>query len=998
MSHKNDKWVRRFLVTDPTLHAKQFTIYKVTSVVFPRGMPEAATKVIIWKRYSDFKKLHEEIKVLCKSLKIQNFPRLEKATYFKRFDPSVIESRRKAVLTMLEFIADNSLLFTSDLFTKFLQGNSYLPGNDSGSNDVSSVDSSLPKSSDLDKYPNDSASHCSTDSRCSSAVDNDSAIYSSVLSVDVPFIDSPSDSVSHFKFDAKESPYHPKLSADSLLSNQSVGSVPSPMIFESSRDQKFKFAPSTCSIHEKFEDGLNQFDSDVACRISYRQQDLSRFQIIGILKHLMYVQDRISKQFYLIKGVPKSVDSNNWNKANILPHCTTNMVRLHHAVETDSSLYLILEYVKHVKLWDHLTNYFNQRSQKKETPTGPPERQNSLATKSKFNCLLGSPLHSNKFKDSSEFSQKDSYSELIRSYRAESQKISTSLLSIPSKVLNKEQTFNDVLEKKVKHLEYETPLLETGSQEEDNFNKLMKKIDLFMESKERETFSKSTPDITSNLTSSGAKSESEAAVTDGKWLTSSEVSNSFSNKFDSSLISIDSISESLDDASSKYVDQGDSSSKTEVMENNLDFSFSEKISLKETSSRISKCDSHSVSNGYDENDHASAINPDSDIELIKDSCYKVLNKIEAVLNKKTDEHHEDAERSLDPSHPNHAEEITLTETNTDDLIEKAQQLLDSVNETLQQCDKQVNNENSHSTKVTKYTKSIKHHPSFESIFERNAIVDSRSIAASAAIKPVLRSTLSEKGLFEKKRENEHNISSVNTGRKLAQDRSGLIFKENNDLTVDLTTIRRETRRKSDDWKTAFSNIEHAALSPQIVMNEDSTFNFNMLFADPVSVTEDKIRLWAAEILIALENLHQRGIVCWDLHPDNILLSHDGKIKLTYFYRHSKVLPIWSSVVLEGYHVAPELLVVPPAPPDESQDWWSYGVLLFHLLSGKSLSSHHPEGFHPHTVVNIPDTVSSSGSSLLSQLLKYDPRERLGSGPRRAEEIKSHSFFNNFKWG
>ena len=72
----------------------------------------------------------------------------------------------------------------------------------------------------------------------------------------------------------------------------------------------------------------------------------------------------------------------------------------------------------------------------------------------------------------------------------------------------------------------------------------------------------------------------------------------------------------------------------------------------------------------------------------------------------------------------------------------------------------------------------------------------------------------------------------------------------------------------------------------------------------------------------------------DLHPDNILLSHDGKIKLTYFYRHGKVLPIWSSVVLEGYHVAPELLVVPPAPPDESQDWWSYGVLLFHLLSGK----------------------------------------------------------------
>ena len=46
--------------------------------------------------------------------------------------------------------------------------------------------------------------------------------------------------------------------------------------------------------------------------------------------------------------------------------------------------------------------------------------------------------------------------------------------------------------------------------------------------------------------------------------------------------------------------------------------------------------------------------------------------------------------------------------------------------------------------------------------------------------------------------------------------------------------------------------------------------------------EEKARIYAAEILLALECLHDSNIIYRDLKPENILLDKDGHIKLTDF--------------------------------------------------------------------------------------------------------------------
>lgn len=45
------------------------------------------------------------------------------------------------------------------------------------------------------------------------------------------------------------------------------------------------------------------------------------------------------------------------------------------------------------------------------------------------------------------------------------------------------------------------------------------------------------------------------------------------------------------------------------------------------------------------------------------------------------------------------------------------------------------------------------------------------------------------------------------------------------------------------------------------------------------VNEDQIQLWAAELLLALEGLHQQGVLCQDLNPRNLLLDSTGRFLL-----------------------------------------------------------------------------------------------------------------------
>ncbi|NXL72712.1 RPKL1 protein, partial [Leptocoma aspasia] len=162
-----------------------------------------------------------------------------------------------------------------------------------------------------------------------------------------------------------------------------------------------------------------------------------------------------------------------------------------------------------------------------------------------------------------------------------------------------------------------------------------------------------------------------------------------------------------------------------------------------------------------------------------------------------------------------------------------------------------------------------------------------------------------------------------------------------------------------------------------------------------AVKEEQVQLWAAEILLALEGLHQQGVLCRDLNPRNLLLDRAGHVRLTFFGQWTEVEPQYCSQAREELYSAPEVGGI--MEPTEAADCWSFGSLLYELLTGVPLSQNHPSGIQPHTQLHLPEGLSLAATSLLTELLQYNPKRRLGSGGGGITKLKSHSFFSTVPW-
>ncbi|XP_060647484.1 ribosomal protein S6 kinase delta-1 [Drosophila nasuta] len=113
-------WIHSFTVTDTQQHKGGYTIYKITSIVFPRSVPQALTCLVVWKRFHEIKRLHRELSRRHKSMQLPGkLPEPTDSSYFKRFDVQVIQRRKEYILKLLDFAAQHPVLYKCNTFTQF---------------------------------------------------------------------------------------------------------------------------------------------------------------------------------------------------------------------------------------------------------------------------------------------------------------------------------------------------------------------------------------------------------------------------------------------------------------------------------------------------------------------------------------------------------------------------------------------------------------------------------------------------------------------------------------------------------------------------------------------------------------------------------------------------------------------------------------------------------------------------------------------------------------
>jgi len=176
------------------------------------------------------------------------------------------------------------------------------------------------------------------------------------------------------------------------------------------------------------------------------------------------------------------------------------------------------------------------------------------------------------------------------------------------------------------------------------------------------------------------------------------------------------------------------------------------------------------------------------------------------------------------------------------------------------------------------------------------------------------------------------------------------------------------------------------------------------------ISEKWAKFYTAELVAALDVVHQLGFIHRDVKPDNMLLDVRGHMKLADFGTCMKVdadgLIRSSTAVGTPDYISPEVLTSQNADGvyGKECDWWSVGIFLFEMMVGEcpffseSLVGTYSNIMDHEKTLKFPDEVGMSKSCVdLIRGLLTTREKRLGA--QDVNEIREHPFFvkNNTHW-
>eukprot|EP01017_Pseudomicrothorax_dubius_P042607 TRINITY_DN6981_c0_g5_i1.p1 TRINITY_DN6981_c0_g5~~TRINITY_DN6981_c0_g5_i1.p1 ORF type:complete len:338 (-),score=90.87 TRINITY_DN6981_c0_g5_i1:98-1063(-) len=171
-------------------------------------------------------------------------------------------------------------------------------------------------------------------------------------------------------------------------------------------------------------------------------------------------------------------------------------------------------------------------------------------------------------------------------------------------------------------------------------------------------------------------------------------------------------------------------------------------------------------------------------------------------------------------------------------------------------------------------------------------------------------------------------------------------------------------------------------------------------AQKVTFEEEETRFFIAELILAIEKLHDMDVIYRDLKPENILIGQDGHIKLADFgLSREGVVEENSAKSFCGSpaYLSPEMLrnrgVGKPA------DIYGIGAVMYEMLVGEPpYYSDDIQKIYENirtAKLKFPNFVSENAKSLITRLLSRDPKARPGVKDRL--DLRRDPFFEGLDW-
>lgn len=164
-----------------------------------------------------------------------------------------------------------------------------------------------------------------------------------------------------------------------------------------------------------------------------------------------------------------------------------------------------------------------------------------------------------------------------------------------------------------------------------------------------------------------------------------------------------------------------------------------------------------------------------------------------------------------------------------------------------------------------------------------------------------------------------------------------------------------------------------------------------------SIPEKICRIYAAEIMMGLQELHRHSILYRDLKPENVLVAADGHMVLTDFglskmfddsdtYYHRT-----TTFCGTPDYMAPEI-ILQEEEYSYAADYWSFGTMLYEMITGITpfAAETHDQMYQRVLFddLTFPDNFDPDAVDLITGFLRRDPFTRLSD----VYNVRTHPYF------